>query len=176
MGLMNICECIFGTSGRFALNRRKNISTKSTSWEIIWPTWTAGWRKDRGRNCGLLAEFLGSMVLWFCCCHISDTPYIFATILIWYHRFVAAMVLLHILILWFFLILILSILSFYLRRQIGGEWCGFMCCIVVDTLWRYLVLSWFKFCCCHAFIHHSSAAHKSPFGTGFYGYLTGFSA
>jgi len=23
-GLMNICECIFGTSGRFALNRRPN--------------------------------------------------------------------------------------------------------------------------------------------------------
>ena len=38
-----------------------------------------------------------------------------------------------------------------------------------------LVLSWFKFCSCHALIHHSSAAHKSHFGTSFYGYLTGFS-
>jgi len=72
--------------------------------------------------------------------------------------------------------LFLSLLSFYLRRQIGGELCGFMCCNVAATLWCYLVLSWFKFCCCHALIHHSSAAHKSHFGTGFYGYLTGFSA
>jgi len=59
--------------------------------------------------------------------------------------------------------------SFYLRRQIGGKWCDFMCCNVVATLW-------YRFCCCHALIHHSSAAHKSHFGTGFYGYLTGFSA
>jgi len=81
----------------------------------------------------------------------------------WYHRFVATMVLIHILVLWFFLILILSLLSFYLRRQIGGEWCGFMCCIAAATLWCYLVLSWFKFCCCHALIHHSFAAHKSKF-------------
>ena len=79
MGLMNICECIFGTSWRFSLNRRKNISTKSTSWAIIWPTWTAGWRKGRGWNSGLLAEIsrvYGTLILllsqlWytidFCC-------------------------------------------------------------------------------------------------------------
>jgi len=74
------------------------------------------------------------------------------------------------------ILLFVSLLSFYLRRQIRGEWCGFMCCVAADTLWCYLVLSWFKFCCFHALIHHSSAIHKSHFGTGFYGYLTGFSA
>ena len=57
-----------------------------------------------------------------------------------------------------------------------GEWCGFMCCNAAATLWCYLVLSWFKFYCYHALIHHSSVAHKSHFGTGFYGYMTGFSA
>ena len=72
------------------------------------------------------------------------------------------------------ILLSVSLVSFYLRRQIGGEWCGFMCCGVADTLWCYLVLSWFKFCCCHVIIHHSSAAHKSHFGTGFYGYFTVF--
>jgi len=73
------------------------------------------------------------------------------------------MVLLHILVLWFFLILILSLLSFYLRRQIGGEWCGFMCCIVVATLWCYLVLSWFKLCCYHALIHHKFCCTQVSF-------------
>ena len=63
----------------------------------------------------------------------------------------------------FFLILILSLLSFYLRRQIGGEWFDFMCCSVAATLWCYLVLSWFKLCCCHALIHQSSVVHKSHF-------------
>ena len=77
MGLMNICECIFGTSGRFALNKRKNISTKSTSWAIIWPTWIARWRKDRGRNCGLLAEI--SWSLWY-----FDSAAVIALI---HHRF-----------------------------------------------------------------------------------------
>jgi len=57
----------------------------------------------------------------------------------------------------------LSLFSFYLRREIGGEWCGFMCCVAAATLWCYLVLSWFKFYCCRALIHHSSAAHKSIF-------------
>jgi len=74
------------------------------------------------------------------------------------------------------ILLFVSLLSFYLRRQIGGEWCGFMCCVAAAALRCYLVLSWFKFCCCHALIRHSSAAYKSHFGTGFYGYLTGFSA
>ena len=27
--------------------------------------------------------------------------------------------------------------SFYLWRQIGGNWCGFMCCIAAATLWFY---------------------------------------
>ena len=65
------------------------------------------------------------------------------------------------------ILLFVSLLSFYLRRQIGGEWCGFMCCVAAATLWCYLVLSWFKFCCRYALIHHSSAAHKSLFGTVF---------
>jgi len=74
------------------------------------------------------------------------------------------------------ILLFVSLLSFYLRRQIGGELCGFMCCVVAATLWGYLVLSWFEFCCYNALIHPTYAAHKSHFGTGFYGYLTGFSA
>ena len=52
------------------MQRRENVSTKSNSWSIIWPTWrwtfwstplsgAAGWRKDWGRNCGLLAEISG---------------------------------------------------------------------------------------------------------------------
>ena len=50
--------------------KRENVSTKSNSWAIIWPTWrwtfwstpllgAAGWRKDCGRNCGLLADISG---------------------------------------------------------------------------------------------------------------------
>jgi len=35
------------------------------------------------------------------------------------------------------ILLFVSLLSFYLRRQIGGEWCGFMCCSVAATLWCY---------------------------------------
>jgi len=49
-----------------------------------------------------------------------------------------------------------------------------MCCVAAATLWCCLVLSRFKFCCCHALIHHNSVAHKSHFGTGFYGYLIVF--
>ena len=51
------------------------------------------------------------------------------------------MVMLHILVLWFFLILFLSLLSFYLRRQIRGEWCG-LCVVLLlllhsDVIWFY---------------------------------------
>ena len=66
-------------------------------------------------------------------------------------------------------IMFLPLLSFYLWRQIRGEWCGFMCCSAAATLWCYLDLSRFKFCCCHALIPHSSVAHKSHFDTVFYG-------
>ena len=106
MGLMNICECIFGLSGRFALNKRENVSTKSNSWAIIWPTWrwtfwstlllgAAGWRKDWGRNCGLLVlwyfDFVvvialihhrfccnSDMVSKFCCWNGAATTYRFS--------------------------------------------------------------------------------------------------
>ena len=80
--------------------------------------------KIGGETMVSLLKFLGSMVLWFCCCHSSDTPYNVVVVLIWYHRFVVAMVLLHTLVFWFFLILFLPLLLFYLWRQIGGELYG----------------------------------------------------
>ena len=96
------------------------------------------------------------MVSNICCCNGAATH---TSFLVYY---VVA-------ICWFSMLKILlfvSLLSFYLWRQIGGEWCGFMCCVVVATLWCYLFLSWFKFCCCHA-LFTIVLLHTILFGTGF---------
>jgi len=74
------------------------------------------------------------------------------------------------------ILLFVSLLSFYLRRQIEGEWCGFMCCIAAATLWCYLVFHGLNSVVAMLLFTISSAAQKSHFGTGFYGYLTSFSA
>ena len=101
-----------------------------------------------GRNCGLLAEIFGvygTLIL------LLSYTIDFAAILIWYQRFVAAMVLLqhtvflvyHIgAICWFSMLEILlfvSLLSFYLRRQIGEN--GVVLCVVMLLL-HYAVI-WF---------------------------------
>jgi len=64
MGLMNICECIFGTSGRFALNRRKNIFLPNPPLEQSFDQLELlDEEKIGGKIVVSLLKFLGSMVL-----------------------------------------------------------------------------------------------------------------
>ena len=61
---MNICECIFGTSRRFALNRKKKISLPNPPLEQSFNKLEfLDEEKIGGETMVSLLKFLGSMVL-----------------------------------------------------------------------------------------------------------------
>jgi len=73
MGLMNICECIFGTSERFALNRRIFLpnptieqsfdQVEDEPFEVLHCWVLLDEEKIRGETVISLLKFMGSMVL-----------------------------------------------------------------------------------------------------------------